>query len=144
MIMSVMSSTKITYQIFPENKIILEKYIGVIYLEDYSQMKEQQFTDVNYRSNYNVIADFRNATFPRNKPMTELMAFFTEHKDRFSQRKSALLVNTPNETSQAFFFSHSIGDAAPIYANVFSTMEAAFHWLGIFDKNLLLKLEGNL
>jgi hypothetical protein len=133
--------SKITYRIFPQHQLIVETYSGAMTLEAYQQMKFDELNDALFDNKFNVMADLRQATFKKNESFEMLLAFISKNKDIFDKRKSAIVVNTPEQTPRAYIFTKKIIEAAPIASNLFSTVEAALIWLGIYDDQLINELK---
>lgn len=133
--------SKITYRIFPQHQLIVETYIGAVTMEDYQQMKFAELNDALFNSKFNVMADLRRAEFKKNESFEMLLAFISKNKDIYDKRKSALVANTIEQTPGALRFTNKVTEAAPIASNLFSTVEAALIWLGIYDDQLIDELK---
>ncbi|MBN2165759.1 MAG: hypothetical protein JW717_05730 [Marinilabiliaceae bacterium] len=127
----------IQYLILPKYQLIIETYQGSVTLANYVEMKTKQFADANFNKDFDIIADLRNANFSFDEPMTDLLDFFSTNKNNIGNRRSALIAQTPKETSKAIIFSNLIQKFATVNANVFSTLEAAYSWLGRYNSELL-------
>ncbi len=129
---------KASFKILPENKLIIEKYLGTFFIHEYERMKKEEFAHPDFNVNYNVLADVRQASFgikvnTPDKKMELVTEYLQTHKDKIGKRKCAFLAENPEQVVNSIFFSEYVKDL-PIYVKTFSTVNAALQWLGVKNK----------
>jgi hypothetical protein len=128
---------KVSFKILPDCKLIIEKYAGPFSVELYEQMKLEEFSDPEFNSNYNVLADLRKASFgtqslSSEKEMALVSKFLMSNKENVGKRKSAILTANPEQVVSSIFFMESV-KPLPVIVESFSTVDAALKWLGVKD-----------
>lgn len=119
---------KIQYFIDPGKRLITETYPEKISIEDYQQLKQSEFNHPDFDPNYNIIHDLRSLKMGLNEIVIDkIINFIKENPKNMTDRKSALLTNSPDQAVNTMVFSTK-ADKLPINFKIFSTPEAAFEW----------------
>lgn len=120
------------YRILTKGKIILEYFGGTIDWSDIIDLKEKEMSDLYYKSNYNVIADVRDALNDLNdeQEIIKFVNFLKSKKTAIGPRKAAYITSTPNQVVNTELLRQLKGDL-PINMKYVSTIESAFKWVEI-------------
>nr|WP_321452081.1 hypothetical protein [uncultured Carboxylicivirga sp.] len=122
-------NAKTSYIIVPSCHLILEFYSGDVYLKDVLALKYKSASDINYRSDYSVIMDYRYANIKGGAE--ELDTYIREintSKTLKGHRFVGVLTSRPNEVVAATLFD-LFNRELPIVSKVFSTTHACIGWL---------------
>lgn len=131
----------IKYKILPELNLIIEYYCGKINLDDIINHKKNEIEDIEYRSNYNFIADLRDSELDIAQPDIFDYVSFVEMNNKITgQRKSAILTDTPNQVALTSLFKLK-SEKLPVNNKIFSTLEASMEWLNL-SKNYYNHITG--
>ncbi|MFA5972380.1 MAG: HAMP domain-containing sensor histidine kinase [Lentimicrobiaceae bacterium] len=85
-----------------------------------------------FNPNYSVLIDVRKATFSGDsKALPEFLDILKAIPGTRTNRKFALLTETPQQVAYATMFGQFIKSNFPLTVEVFSTYEAAMVWLGV-------------
>jgi hypothetical protein len=133
---------KITFKIFPKNKLIIERFSGAFLLSDYEQMKKDEFIHPDYDQNFDVLADLRDGYYESNsispdKILMSVTNFLKSSKEKIGKRKCAFIAINPEQVVSSIFYENFIKEL-PIVSKSFTTLNAAMEWLAIKDKDDLL------
>ena len=84
-----------------------------------------------FNPHYSVLIDIRNARFSgESKEFPQLLEIFSKMPGNRTNRKFALLTETPQQVAYSTMFSQFIKSNFPLLVEVFSTYDAAMNWLG--------------
>ncbi|SDW73015.1 hypothetical protein SAMN05444411_10261 [Lutibacter oricola] len=123
-----------TYKILTNQHLIIEVYNGDFYIEDVIALKTKLFQDINYKPDYNIIMDLRNATWNiSEEEILEYIQFATKNIKSISNRKIAFLTSKPKEVVIGILFS-KLNKKLPVTLDVFSTLGASFSFLNFNDE----------
>jgi len=85
-----------------------------------------------FNPNYSVLIDIRKATFNgESKDFPDFLNIFTAMPGNRTNRKFALLTETPQQVAYSTMFSQFIKSKFPLSVEVFSTYDGAMSWLGV-------------
>lgn len=120
---------KFRYDIFPEKRLIVQRYAGEISMQDFIICSELMWSDPKYSTGYNGIADLTQSVLKMN--LLELPSLATRILGIgcVSKGRWVVLASTPVVTALAFLFQQTI--QAHHSLEVFSTWEAACSFLGV-------------
>ena len=112
-------------------KIIRYKHSGKVDKEEIGKawqglIKLRKFTELNY----NLLSDYRAATFNLNLEDVELISdFLSSLKHVLNGKKQSLIIDNPKATAFSIMFEDKVLKKIGFKVNVFSTIEAAEDWL---------------
>ena len=85
-----------------------------------------------FNPNYSVLIDIRNARFNGDsKEFPQFFEIFNRMPGNRTNRKFALLTETPQQVAYSTMFSQFIKSNFPLLVEVFSTYDGAMNWLGL-------------
>jgi signal transduction histidine kinase len=85
-----------------------------------------------FNPNYSVLIDIRKATFNgESKDFPDFLNIFAAMPGNRTNRKFALLTETPQQVAYSTMFSQFIKSKFPLSVEVFSTYDGAMSWLGV-------------
>lgn len=120
---------KIQYQIDTIKRVITETWPENVNIEDYKKVKQSEFNDPDFDSDFNVITDLRILKLELNVVVIDkIINFIKDNSNNIKDRKSAILTNKPNQVVNSFVFK-SKAKNLPLNIKIFSTMEAALNWI---------------
>jgi len=120
------------YVIYPDKKLIVEQYNGLLTLESYINLKNKIWADNQFVSSYDIIADLRNSEFETEKEVyADIINFSRSKAEKFTRRKSAIIVKNPEQMVDALLYEYESEKKLPTIVKVFSTIEAAIIWCGL-------------
>jgi hypothetical protein len=121
-----------SYQIFPQNQLILEQFSGLVSFEKFIEMKKAQWADSKFSKYYSLMADFRDGHFDHSVDLGKLIADLVEaNHDKFGPIKLVIIATNPNQIITPILFRDEIGNKVAISLKICSTPEAAITWCGI-------------
>jgi len=132
----------ISFHIYPESKLIVESFTGIISFEDYKKMKHSQYLHPDFSNEYNVLADFRNAVIDDKYDLKALTDYFKQNIERIGKRKSALLANSPLQSDSMALISQRLSEVAPVNSKLFFSIQEALEWLNVNETTLSPLLNG--
>ncbi len=92
------------------------------------------WTSESFNPNYSVLIDIRKAKFTGdNKDIPEFLNVFKTLPTSRTNRKFAVLTETPEQVAYSTMFGQFIKSNFPLTVEVFSTYEAAMAWLGVYE-----------
>jgi hypothetical protein len=115
-----------------EDELNIEQFSGTLDIKSLQKLKEQESQDPNFDVNLPLLSDIRSAS-PQFK-LEEIKKYevYASDFNIVGERKLAVLTNTPMQVAIASLFkSHTQKLAQEI--EIFSTLEAALHWLDRSD-----------
>lgn len=120
---------KIQYSIDVDKRLITEIWPEKVSIEDYQQVKQSEFNDPNFDPKFDVITDLRLLKIKYNEAILDkIISFIKINFDKISNRKSAIVTNSPNQVANSMMFSIK-GKILPLNIEIFSTMESAVKWI---------------
>jgi len=133
---------KASFKILPENKLIIEKYSGTFLITEYERMKQEEFSNLDFNSNFDVLADLRETCFELktvspNETIKSVTDYLQTNKDKIGKRKCAFLAINPDQVVSSIFYSIFVKEL-PIISKSFNTVDAALEWLGVKNKEEIL------
>ena len=124
-----------------ESGFIILDYKGVIIFDDIKVSMIDLLEQAEFSRNSNIIIDFSNCALNLKYAMVLEYADFIKNSLKKSQfKKVAFLTNLVNDFLIAILH-YSLSIRLPIVFNTFSNMEAAFFWIGSFDKKRIAKFD---
>ena len=130
-----------TYDIYPDERLILVRFHGAISYEDILMWLEEALDDQHFSKWYNGVVDLRNAVFAQHRlEKAHLLARFVAEQDLTSGRW-AILADKPMETALSILYGSATREKHPI--RVVSTIRGASAFLGndVETLELLLREE---
>lgn len=119
------------YQIIPDRNLILEYFSGEIHKMDILNFKNEISKNVAYNQTYNIIHDFRDATFIANvDEVKSFIELIKANKKIYAQKKVAFITDKPNQVSITYLFK-AFKNETLLIADTFSTVEGAVVWVGL-------------
>ncbi len=116
---------KYQYEIIKEHKLIIEQVSGQVTIEELAEKTHKLFTDSDYNSSYNGVADFRQASSQITR--TELYGFanFINQSNQFGHSKWALIANDPMLVALSQIFQQRLTktESFAIFSGVASAAE---------------------
>ena len=120
---------KIKYQIDTQKKIISETWPGEVSIEDYIEVKQNQFKDPDFNPDFHVITDLRNNKQRFNEDIIMGIKDIMKSQSKYIRnRKSAIIANKPQAVASSIFLQLKSHDV-PVEIKVFSTIESTYAWL---------------
>ncbi|NOZ34592.1 MAG: hypothetical protein GXO80_04750 [Chlorobi bacterium] len=120
---------EILFKINIKDKIIYETWPESVSFEDYSKMKNKQFSHPDFDAEFNVITDLRKVDMKFDESfILNIISFIKENSDFMMHRKSALVADSPQLVASSLFFGQRMRDL-PVKVSIFSTLEAAIKWV---------------
>jgi hypothetical protein len=115
------------YRIDKDEETIYQTFWGKFSVDDLQKAVFEISSDANFNPDYNVLADLGECELEF--VPSDMKIFFEGFKDRWGSRtgKSAILVNTANETALAMWHQRNTVNVREV--QVFCTEEAAIGWL---------------
>ena len=122
---------KLEYKIDHKRKITFEKVRGQIFFSDLAAYEKAKLNDPEYNHSYAIIADIRGATFDLSKDeIIRIYKFIVTNTTKITMKgKFAFIADTPAEVVAADMFRISLRRFGPVIIEIFSTEEAALHWI---------------
>ncbi len=121
----------IKYTIDKENKLICETWSEFVTIEEFIQLKKQEFSDPEFNPSYNVLTDLTvtKLSFDENL-ISEIVKYMQSNPAEIKNRKSAIVADKPQLVAGGFVFSDT-SENLPINIKLFTTKEAALSWLKV-------------
>ena len=136
---------KAIFKIFPERKLILACFTGTIVYQEVLQWVDEVRAHPDFSQEFRGLVDLRKGVFGsvdrgKTSKMAEKARALAEYmiKVNFTTARWAILADTPMETSLMMVYSVGASQKHPI--KVFSTVEAAEHYLGVPLESALREL----
>lgn len=119
----------IKHTIINELNLIIEHYEGSIKMEDIILLKKKTSVQTGYSPNYDVIMDFRHATFDfAVEEVSDYVDFANSYEMIIGKRKTGFITSKPKQVALTTIFGCIKGDL-PIDSQTFSTLNALLAWL---------------
>lgn len=116
------------YYTLKEAAFIIEKYEGPLSLTSLKNLKKRQSKDPSFNKNFHLLSDIRETQLKIQLEDIKQYQSFVSRLDVIGDRKLAILTNSPMQVAIASLFkSHLKSSGQEI--EIFSTLEAAIHWL---------------
>ena len=112
----------IEYRIFPEQGLVVERFLGRITVEELEQVTKQIWADDAYENTFNGLFDLTNAELDMSR--NEVLAFcqMIFSAPSATSGRVAIIVNKPVETALSFLFQSDL--AVKNEVAVFSTWDS--------------------
>jgi len=125
------------YMILPEFRLILECCKGEASVGDAIKMKKNEWLDILYSPEYNIIVDFQEFEAKVDEETNEsILRFFRFLKSIDIRSKIAFLTAEPHQVVVSMILKELIKYGDTFKIEVFSTVEAAVRYLGYPVENL--------
>ncbi|RXQ95929.1 hypothetical protein EO244_06400 [Ancylomarina salipaludis] len=119
-----------SYQIFFDEKFIIEYHEGIMTLEKMKNFNLKESSNQDYSPNFDLLLDIRQITFKGFvKDIKDYIEFVRSHKDISGKRKLAVLASKPYQVVFSTFLS-MFSVKLPQTMKIFNSLEAAMFWLG--------------
>jgi len=123
--------TKSTYQIIPKYQLVIEKYTGDLFIDDYIAFKKSIVNDPLFKPNYKFYIDFNQVNFKITEDdIAVYIKFIDANLVNLGSRFSAVVTNTPNQVVSTTMYKMLQKNRSQI-VEIFSTKENALNWLGL-------------
>ena len=134
---------KASFKIFPDYKLIIEKYSGTFIISEYERMKKDEFKHPDFNPDYDVLADLREGYFESknvapDETVLSVTDFLKSNKENIGKRRCAFLAINPDQVVSSIFYENLI-KGLPIVSKSFTTVTVALDWLAIQNKEEILK-----
>jgi len=119
------------YKILKDVELVIQYYKDDITLDDIKRLKINLINDIDFNSNFKLLIDIRKARYKLTvKEIEELVDFVSVKLKDKSLKRTAFLTSTPLQVAKTsiYILNKNIGSG---HYKIFSTIEAASHWLGI-------------
>jgi hypothetical protein len=118
------------YRILPEYRLVVSHYAGDISESEIISLKETIKQDKDFHMEYNTLDDFSDVAF--HITQESYGRVFKWLRDHYSwKRNSAVLTSTPDQVVNIILFNFTQKFELPMKIKVFSTLQAALHWVNI-------------
>ena len=95
----------LSYKIFPDKKLVVECLRGIVYVEDYIELKKREIADKDYCPTYNILLDLLGSDFKIYDLELHKLVDFLKNNPVFSgKKKVAILTDSPNQVVTAELF----------------------------------------
>lgn len=118
---------KFTYEIFPQKRLILQRYAGDFSLGELRAATERLWADPRYDRAYDGIADLSAAGTTPIEDLRGLIQFLSGNRS-LSTGRWAVVVSAPYATACALLYKKAMSHRHPF--EVFSTWDGACQFLG--------------
>jgi hypothetical protein len=119
------------YKILPEYQLVIEKYTGYLFIEDYIAFKKSIVNDPLFKPNYKFYIDFNQVNFKiTEKDIAIYLKFIDHNLPNLGSRFSAIVTNTPNQVVSTTMYKMLQKNRSQV-VEIFSTKENAINWLGL-------------
>lgn len=121
---------KTLYHIDHVNNVIIETLEGEADVSSYIELKEKVFQDKDFTPNLNVILDLRRTDIKglQKQSLRDLLDFYISHTDKMSNRRSAVITETPSQAANTIYFFR-MAYKLPMNMKIFSSIESALTWI---------------
>ena len=123
------SGVPLTYRIDSAAGMLFVTGSGIISQDERMGTMKAWMSDPAFRPGMNTLCDFSESlSAPTLTELQELIGFIRQHAAAIGRKKLALITSRPLTFGAARQFE-VLADGAPLDIQVFSTREAAWHWL---------------
>lgn len=117
------------YAIFPEKRLIVQRYVGAFSLAELQASAERLWADSGYSPSYDVLSDLTSASIGLSAAEARRFAEFVNSHPRKGEGRLAAVLSSPTETALALLFQRLVSARAQM--EVFCTWEAACAYLAV-------------
>ena len=118
----------IKYTINTKRKIIIETWSEFVTIEEFIELKKQEFSDSEFNPNFNVLTDLRITKLGFDeKLISEIIKYMLSNPAKIKNRKSAIVADNPQLVAGSFLYEKK-GVDLPVNIKTFTTIEAALNW----------------
>lgn len=121
-----------SYQIFPDKRLIVETFSGPVKLEEMLGMFEELWKEPLYDRTYSILMDFSEAHMDMGVEEIKKLTGYVLAADSSSRGRVAIVVSGPLETAFTMLISRQMKEHQPV--SVFSTVETAKEHLESFQR----------
>ena len=126
-----MLETRVVYKMDDTRQLGFTTLIGNFNSTILAVELNKLWSSAEFNPNYSVLIDIRKATFiGESKEFPDFLGIFNEMPGIRTNRKLALLTETPQQVAYSTMFGQYIKSNYPISVEVFSTYDGAMTWLG--------------
>jgi len=124
-------SQKNSYTILEKENLIIEYFSGILTIESLIKFKQKLIRDSKFSVDYSYYVHFKNVTFDIDvQEISKYITFSSKHLNPKSNRKVAIITNTPNQVVLTTLFKLQSKHALQ-KIEIFSTAQSALNWLGL-------------
>lgn len=118
------------YKIFPEKRLIIEYYGGHIVLEEIIVLKDREVVDPHYDSSFDIIDDFRDATFNIDPADVKEYVNYVVKGKNYGKRNTVFLTDNPEQVVISTLFDN-YKNSLPINVKIVSTIKIAIEFVSL-------------
>jgi signal transduction histidine kinase len=123
--------TRVEYQLDDSRRLGFTTLIGNFNSTILAVELNKLWSSVEFNPNYSVLIDIRKATFSgESREFPDFLGIFNDMPGIRTNRKLALLTETPQQVAYSTMFGQYIKLNYPLTVEVFSTYDGAMTWLG--------------
>lgn len=132
------SVSTLKYKIYPEINLVVDCWFGELTADKIVHEKLLQAKDPLWSFEYDTIADIRNTTFSNLKDEIDKVINYSKRDHRWTgNRRTAHITSTPDQVVFQMLLRNSLPKTFKNSFALFSTLEVAFDWLTIPEKEML-------
>jgi hypothetical protein len=117
------------YCVFPENKLVVQKFTGSISFAEIKAAAEKLYSDPAFNSQFDRITDIREASIEMSREELRDFGMKIIEQDQDSHAKRAMLVADIKDTALALIYEKMVTIGQSL--KVFSTTSAVCQWIGL-------------
>jgi hypothetical protein len=121
----------LAYTIFPEQRLILERFKGRVTAQEMRQFIEEVWADEAYDKSYNALVDLTEAQLDMKRTDIAAISAFLFMSPDASEGRVAIIASQPIEMALSFLFQSNIAMKNDVA--VFSTWESVRDFLRLPD-----------
>lgn len=119
------------YQVYPEQRFILQRLLGVVSMENLLKVKLEQDQDPSFDPDFSLLTDVREADVQFTPAEIQAYIQYLQAEFKGSKgRKIALVTSSPMAVAVGTLVQSNTGDLSD-ELQLFSTIPAALSWLGV-------------
>lgn len=126
-----MVERRFKYRIFPDKKLILERFSGKFDIRDLLRYQLSLSRDDEFSSAYNEFFDIRDAEFIFTQSEIAIIIYFMKkNRKLIGNRKIAYLVDSTNQVIHSLLFK-AAADSLPMEVETVRDIDTALDYLGL-------------
>lgn len=130
--LQIMKETRVEYELDDTRRLGFTTLFGNFNSTVLASELNKLWGTPEFNPNYSVLIDIRNAIFiGDSKEIPEFLGIFNNIPGNRTNRKFAVLTETPQQVAYSTMFGQYIKSNFPLTVEVFSTYDAAMAWLGV-------------